>query len=206
MHMSNFDDSFYSVPISRVAVVMVDFQKDFCGPSKFSNGDDHSQNAVVANKANKFAAKAIELGAKVVYSKQILDFDKLTEKQRRWEKPDGRCAKDSVGAELFIEPVEGSAVIVKYRYDIWQSQEFLEFLDKNNIDAVIICGVELSHCVLYATIGAAERGYHYITASDLVSGQNSGDDTYNKAVRDFMQYTHPRRYIDSLTILESWQK
>jgi nicotinamidase-related amidase len=203
---NGYMNNFYKVPISQVAVVMVDFQKDFCGQGKFGDIENHSHNAATALKANEFAAKAAELGVNVVYSRQILDFNELTDKQKRWEEPEGRCAKESVGAELFIEPVLGSSIVVKYRYDIWQSQEFLEYLKQKNIDAVIICGVELSHCVLYAAIGAAERGYHYLIARDLVSGQNSGDNTYNKAVRDFMQYTHPNRYVDSPTILENMQK
>jgi len=184
---------------------MVDFQNDFCGPTMPSGENDHTHNATTAQRANEFAAKTVELGAHVVYSQQILDFNKLTARQKRWEKPDGLCAKDSSGAELFIEPVVGSSVIAKYRYDIWQSTEFIQYLEAKNIDAVIICGVELSHCVLYAIIGAAERGYHYLVAKDLVSGQDSGDETYNKAVRDFMQLTHPRRYTTSEEILKNWQ-
>lgn len=203
--MNNFNDNFFDVPIPRVAVVMVDFQNDFCGPNKFSEENNHTHNAEAALRANTFAAKAKDFGAKVVYSRQVLDFEKLSLKQKRWLEPDGLCAKDSLGAELFVEAIPGSSVIVKYRYDIWQSIEFTDFLNSNNIDAVIICGDELTHCVLYATLGAAERGYHYIVAKDLVSGQDSGDKTYNKAVRDFLQLTHPRRYIDSEEILTKWQ-
>lgn len=204
--MANFDDNFYHVPISQVAVVMVDFQNDFCGPNLYNNAaNNNTHNASAAKKANKFASRAAELGAQVVYSKQILDFDKLDAKQKRWESPDGMCVKGTAGAELFIEPIPGSSVVTKYRYDIWQSAEFTGYLAAHDIDAVVICGDELSHCVLYAMLGAAERGFHYLVAEDLVSGSDKADDTYNLAVRDFMRYTHPRRYVKSEDILENWQ-
>ena len=70
----------------------------------------------------------------------------------------------------FIEPVPGSRIARKYRYDIWQSQEFLEALSDWDIDGLIIGGVELTCCVLYAVLGAEEHGLHYVVPIDLVSG------------------------------------
>jgi nicotinamidase-related amidase len=51
-------------------------------------------------------------------------------------------------------------------------------------------GVELCCCVLYAVLGAEERGYDYLVAQDLVSGQDPGADTYNRAVREYLRITH----------------
>jgi hypothetical protein len=35
------------------------------------------------------------------------------------------CLAGSAGAELFIDPVAGSRTVRKYRFDVWQSREFI---------------------------------------------------------------------------------
>jgi nicotinamidase-related amidase len=143
----------------------------------------------------------------VIYTRQVLDLARLTTRQRRWERPDGLCAAGSWGAELFIEPVTGAAVVIKDRFDCWQSQAFTDVLQASDIDGLIICGVELVCCVLYAVLGASERGYHYLVPQDLVSGQDPGDDTGNKAVRGYLRFNHADQAIpSSAAILTRWQE
>ena len=124
---------------------MVDFQNDFCRPS--TPDQDRAQtraNAEAARRANAFAGEAARLGTRVIYSQQISDPVRLTPRQRRRERDSQLCLAGSPGAELFIEPVPGSRIARKYRYDIWQSQEFLEALSDWDIDGLIIGGVELT--------------------------------------------------------------
>ena len=64
----------------------------------------------------------------------------------------------------------GSRVVRKDRFDVWQSPEFLGVLAEWDIDGLVVGGVEPQCGVLYATLGAEERGFHYVVASDLVSG------------------------------------
>jgi len=184
---------------ARVAVLLVDFQRDFCGPAGTVN------NARTALRANGFAQEAAGLGVRVVYSQQILELARLTPRQRRWERPEGLCAADSSGAELFVEPVPGSRVVRKDRFDVWQSREFLDVLAEWEIDGLVIAGVELQCCVLYATLGAEERGFHYVVPQDLVSGIDRCDETSNRAVRDYLRYAHPS--LDSAQeVLAGWRK
>lgn len=78
-------EGFFSLPPQRVAVVMVDFQHDFCSPVVFGDRPvTNTHNAQTARRANSFARQARDLGARVVYTQQILDFNRLTERQRRW--------------------------------------------------------------------------------------------------------------------------
>lgn len=200
-------EGFFDLLPRQVAVVMVDFQNDFCSPEVFGGGPvTNSRNAEAAQRASVFAARAAELGARVVYTQQILDISQLTGRQRRWERPDGLCAAGTWGAELYIEPVRGSSVVVKHRYDCWQSPSFGEFLNAKDIDGLVIGGVELVCCVLYAVLGAAERGYYYMVPQDLVSGQDPGDQTGNKAVRDYLHFNHPEHALDSSDeILSRWR-
>lgn len=176
----------------RVAVVMVDFQNDFCRPSTPDQDPAQTRaNAEAARRANAFAARAARLGMRVIYSQQISDPARLTPRQRRWGDDFQLCRAGSAGAELFIAPVPGSRVVHKYRYDIWQSQEFLQVLSDWDIDGLIICGVELTCCVLYAVLGAEERGFQYVVPLDLVSGIRSSEQIANGAVRDYLRSAHP---------------
>ncbi|BCJ37913.1 hypothetical protein Athai_54160 [Actinocatenispora thailandica] len=60
--------------------------------------------------------------------------------------------------------------------------------------------------MLYAVLGAAERGYHYLVPPDLVSGQDFGEQTVNQAVRDFLRFNQPDRVrYDSAAILGRWR-
>ncbi|HEX5117047.1 MAG TPA: isochorismatase family cysteine hydrolase [Pseudonocardiaceae bacterium] len=188
-------EGLFALARQRVSVVLVDFQNDFCSSEVFGGGPvTNGNNAAAARRADRFARQAADLGAHVVYTQQVLDFERLSPRQRGWERPGGLCAAGSWGAELFLDPVPGASLVVKYRYDCWQSPAFLDFLDERGIDGLIICGVELICCVLYAVLGAQERGYHYLVPQDLVSGQDPGDDTDNKAVRDFLRFSQPEQW------------
>jgi nicotinamidase-related amidase len=204
----SMDATFADLDPRRVAVVLIDFQNDFCSPEVFEGQHaTNTHNAAAAARANRFAAAAHRLGAHVMYTKQVLDPAMLTDRQRRAAADERLCAVGSWGAELFVEPVPGSAVVVKYRYDCWQSAEFLDYLDAHAIDGLVICGVELVCCVMYAILGAAERGYSYLIPERLVSGQDTGDETDNRAVRDWLRHNRPGCLVaDENAILESWAK
>jgi nicotinamidase-related amidase len=191
------------LPLNRVAVVLVDFQNDFCTGMEL--GSSAHSNAVTARRANEFAKEAAQLGAHVIYSREILDPALLSDKQRRWERAGGLCANGSPGAELYIDPVPGSSIVTKRRFDIWQSEEFTDLLKARDIDGLVITGVELSCCVLFAVLGAKERGYHYTVPQDLVSGIDSGDTTYNQAVRNYLRFTHDAPETASV-LLDAWRR
>ncbi|HEX8343990.1 MAG TPA: isochorismatase family cysteine hydrolase [Actinoplanes sp.] len=174
---------------ARVAVLLVDFQRDFCGPGE--PGPGTVGNARAAVRANEFAAHAARLGVRVIYSQQVLDPDRLTSRQRRWETDGGLCAAGTTGAELFVPPVPGAKVVRKDRFDVWQSREFLDVLDEWDIDGLVVTGVELQCCVLFAALGADERGFHYVVPQDLVSGIDGCDETSNRVVRDYFRFAHP---------------
>lgn len=197
----------FSLPIDRIAVVLVDFQNDFCSPEA---GDGTSSppnvnNERAARRANDFAGEAAVLGAHVIYTQQVLDWDALSARQRRWETPNGLCAVGSWGAELYLDPVPGSVTVVKHRFDCWQSADFVRELEDRDIDGLVICGVELVCCVLYAILGAEERGFHYLVPRDLVSGRDTGDETDNKAVRDYLRYNQPERLTTAEHLLVNWR-
>jgi len=183
---------FLGIEPSRVALVLVDLQNDFCEAGAFGvDPPVNTANAAMARRANEFALAAGRYGVRTIYTKQVLDLDRLDDRQRRWEQDSLLCRVGTHGAELFVEPVPESILVEKFRFDVWQSAEFTETLDAWGIDALVIGGVELQCCVLYAVLGASERGYHYVVPQDLISGLDSCDTTSNRAVRDLLRYVHP---------------
>lgn len=196
-----------SLPVERVAVVLIDFQNDFCSPDAYdgTGPPPNVNNERAARLANDFASEAAALGTHVVYTQQVLDWNALTERQRRWENPSGLCAVGSWGAELYLGPVPGSVTVVKHRFDCWQSADFVRELEDRDIDGLILCGVELVCCVLYGILGADERGYHYMVPTDLVSGRDTGDETDNKAVRDYLRHNQPERLTTAEQLLAHWR-
>jgi ribosomal-protein-serine acetyltransferase len=115
------------------------------------------------------------------------------------------CVAGSDGAELFVAPVPGARVVRKHRFDIWQSAEFHEALVDWDVDGLVIGGVELQCCVLYAVLGAEERGFHYVVPQDLVSGIDRCETTSNQVVRQYLRYVHPSpKSADAL--LDGWRQ
>lgn len=204
--MTAHPKDFLELDPRHVAVLLVDFQNDFCSPDVFDGRPPtNTHNADAAHRANDFTEHAIAVGATVVYTQQVLDLERLSARQRRADEHGETCTKGSWGAELFVEPVAGSHVVIKDRYDCWQNPDLTDLLERNQIDGLVICGVELVCCILYAVLGADERGYDYLIPSDLVSGQDTGDSTDNRAVRDYLRFNQPRHTIDSAsTILAAW--
>jgi nicotinamidase-related amidase len=198
---------FFSLSPSRIAVVLIDFHNDFCSPELARGGPvTNTGNAAAALRANDFAAAAVSCGAQVVYTRQVLDLDHLTTRQRRWERLEGLCAVGSWGADLYVDPVPGSVVVTKNRFDCWQSHDFTDLLESRDVDGLVITGVELVCCVLYAVLGASERGYHYVVPENLVSGQDPGDETDNRAVRDYLRHNRPQHLLPTASkILEIWR-
>jgi nicotinamidase-related amidase len=188
----------------KIAVVLIDFQNAFCHENSFEV-DDKASNRATALRANEFAQFSSDFGATVVYTRQIYRSDQLTSRQNKWAKLEGLCKDGTWESELFLKPIEGSIIISKFRYDVWQSSEFLTFLREHNPDAFIFAGVELCCCILYAVLGADERGYRYLVPQDLISGIDFGADSYNRNIREFLRAIHhaPESIGD---IRKQWKK
>lgn len=92
-----------SLPLDKIAVILVDFQNDFCTAAG-QGQPTNTHNEATARRANHFAADATTLGAHVIYTQQILDYAKMAPRQQRWEQPDGLCAIGSGGPTCTSTP------------------------------------------------------------------------------------------------------
>lgn len=202
--MTNADlEKMADLPPHQVAVVLVDFQNDFCHPDAcHARPPSNTANAATALWANDFARRAAYLGAHVIYSRQVLDLARLTPLQRRWESSEtGLCVEGSWGAKLFVNPIPGSSIVRKDRFDLWQSREFVDLLESRDVTALIIGGVELRCCVLFAVLGADERGYRCVVPHDLVSGQDT--DAALAPIRQYLTVVYEAPPT-AQSILDSW--
>jgi nicotinamidase-related amidase len=192
------------LPPERVGVLMVDFQNQFCHPRACGTGPViNRSNAATARRADAFARAVAHFGTQVIYTRQVLDLTRLTARQRIWDEQHGLCRAGSWEAELFLNPVPGSVVITKPRFDVWQSPEFLDYLAADPVDGFIIAGVELRCCVLFAALGADERGYRFVVPQDLVSGLDTGDGSYNDAARRLLTEVY-RAPEAARSLLDAW--
>nr|WP_254780963.1 isochorismatase family cysteine hydrolase [Modestobacter sp. DSM 44400] len=180
----------------------MDLQADFCDP----DARGQTANVATAQRAQAFAGEAAALGARVVYTRQVLDPLHLTARQQRAAAGEQLCRAGTPGAELAVAPLHGAAVVTKHRFDIWQSDEFTRQLDDWGIEGLVLGGVEIACCVLYAVLGAAERGYDYAVPLDLVSGQDVTEGTDNAAARNLLRHNHADRVVhSSAELLEAWR-
>ena len=69
---------------------------------------------------------------------------------------------------------------------------------------MLITGVELVCCVLYAIMGAEERGFKVVIPLDLVSGVDEGVEEQNKLLSIIGQFYGP--VVSSQEILKIWEK
>ena len=62
----------------------------------------------------------------------------------------------------------------KYTYSIFKSKDFTEFLNKNRISKVYLCGIDSDSCVLASAFDAFDLDYEVKVLTDL-SMSHSGD-------------------------------
>jgi nicotinamidase-related amidase len=109
-------EAFLSVDPARVAVVLVDFQNDFCESDGFRGSrPNNTANAATAVRANEFATAAAAHGTTTIYTRQVVDLTRLDLRQRRWEERSTLCRAGTRGAELFVPPVPNAATTMSFR-------------------------------------------------------------------------------------------
>ena len=187
----------------KTAVLVIDFQNDFCHRRNVFEAK-FSRNRKAAEKTFKFIEEAKKKGIGCIFTQQIYDESKLSKRQERYYAKQKviPCKKGSFGAKYFKFNPPKDYLFTKYNFDIWQNKQFMKFLDKNNIDSLIITGVELTCCVLFAILGADERGFNIIIPRDLVSENDSWTEEYNSLLKILDRLYGP--LTTSKEILKSW--
>ena len=171
----------------KTLVLVVDLQNDFCHEKSVLKRK-RKRNSACASRVYKFIEDAEKRGVMVAFTRQIFDKSKLTKQQEKYysELISGKrktfgaysgkiripCKKDSFGAEYFNYNPPKDRLFIKNNFDIWQNKKFVKFLADHKIETLIVTGVEIVCCILYAVLGAEERGFKTVIPRDLVSGVN----------------------------------
>ncbi len=136
----------------RTAVLIIDIQEDFTGPQ--AKKRYHDGDRIVA-ASNALLAQAQAKGAVVVYIENVFSntiMSALT---------NGINAPGSPGVEMDrrLLKVPGAGTFTKTRSDAFSTPEFDAFLRENQVDHVLIMGLDGAYCVNATARGALNRGY-----------------------------------------------
>ncbi len=81
----------------------------------------------------------------------------------------------SWGAEIVasISPLPHEPVFIKNHYSIFTSPAFLDFIQRDNIETLILVGVLTNVCVQAAAWETDARGYHVVLVEDCVASNDA---------------------------------
>jgi ureidoacrylate peracid hydrolase len=161
------------------ALVIVDYQNDFCHPDGAFGRAGHELSAVQALAAPiaRLRDLAHEMALPVVVVRvEHSPWTDDTSWKRRFEglppeaRPSGPvAARGSWGAQLFqLEPDERDFEIVKHRYSAFAYTPLELVLRARGCTDVVICGVQTDVCVLGTARDALQAGFRPVVVADAV--------------------------------------
>jgi nicotinamidase-related amidase len=99
-----------------------------------------------------------------------------------------------------VPPAE---VIDKHVYSPWLDPTLQARLHERHVDTVIVTGSETDVCVLATVLGAVDRGYRVIVATDAIC--SSADETHDASVRVYnSRYGEQVETVTTDVILSHW--
>lgn len=153
-------------PAPRTALLIVDIQEDYTGPQAKKRYRDADRIVTVSNA---LLAQAQAKGAVVVYIKNVIDnpiMSVLT---------GGINAPGSAGTELDrrVIKVPMAMTFLKRRSDAFSSPELDAYLRENQVDQLLITGLDGAYCVNATAKGALNRGYKVTLFQDGIATESS---------------------------------
>lgn len=159
----------------RVAVVVIDMQRDFCAPSGAfaAAGIDISANQRIVEATNAFVTRLRAAGALVVWIRQLASprhmSPAIDRRLRRAPERFALCRLGSPGAELsdglVVHPED--ATVEKYRYSAFFGSSLDQVLRSACIQTVVLTGTAANGCVDSTARDASQLDYDVLIARDL---------------------------------------
>jgi nicotinamidase-related amidase len=101
----------------------------------------------------------------------------------------------------FVPPAR---IIDKHVYSPWLERELDNLLRGTKIDTLVVSGGETDVCVLATVLGAVDRGYRVIVATDALC--SSSDETHDALMTLYQnRYGQQVETVTTDTILENWR-
>src|SRR5690606_26660621 len=160
----------------RLAVVVIDMQRDFCSPDGVfgRGGVDISANARIVPLVASFVDQMRRHKALIVWVRQLWSdryiSPAISRRLRRAPERRTLCLAGSPGAELAegLRAADGDIVVEKYRYSAFHGSSLDQLLRGNGIQTVVLVGTAANGCVDTTARDAAQLEYDVVIAADLV--------------------------------------
>ncbi len=175
----------FEFDISKTALVMIDFQRDFVYPGGFgeSLGNDTSLLLAALPPAERVLKACREAGMFVVHTREGHRPDLSDLSRAKYERgnptihigdegPMGRLlVRGSHGHDIVEEvyPIEGEPVVDKPGKGAFYATDMDTILHMKGIEKLVFCGVTTEVCVQTSVREANDRGYDALVLEDCVA-------------------------------------
>lgn len=146
MMVSQFTNAQQVAP--KTALLIIDIQNFY-----FAGGSSELVNPIPASlNAQKLLASFRQSGQLVIHIKH----------------------GDGKGAEIHpnVAPADGEKVIVKKEVNSFLKTDLLEYLQKNQVKKLVLCGMQTNMCLEAATRAAADLGFECVVIHDACAAKN----------------------------------
>lgn len=167
--------------IADPALVLVDFQNDFCTPGFAVAAEaDVSHVRPAVERAGDLLARYRDSGRTPILVRTELPEDALDDAwaERIADRPfDGICAPGSAGAAFVPElgVRESDRVVTKTRYSSFYGTDLDDLLSEHDVTDLVVAGVSTNVCVESTVRAAYDRGYRVTVVEDCTGAASRPD-------------------------------
>ena len=174
----------FSLPPGKVALLLIDMQRDFLLPGGFGEtlGNDVGQLAAVVPPLQRVLAAARAAGVMIIHTREghLADLSDLPEAKHRRGAPSLRIGDPGPYGRILIRgeyghdivddlaPVDGEIVLDKPGKGAFYNTGLDDILRAAGITQLVVTGVTTEVCVHTTVREANDRGYECLVLSDCV--------------------------------------
>lgn len=167
--------------IADPALVLVDFQNDFCKPGfAVATEADLSHVQPVLERVGDLLARYRDSGRTPILVRTELPDDALGDgwAEKLADRPFDRiCAPGSAGAEFVPElgVEESDRIVTKTRYSSFYHTDLDDLLSTHDVTDLLVAGVSTNVCVESTVRAAYDRGYRVTVVEDCTGAASRPD-------------------------------